>query len=284
MADRALAEMGADPGASLELPAIRLPRDWRPNAICLSQRGLLIGAGADLWLRQPTGQFEKLGTLPGELTALADAGDGTLWVSTRAAVYRMDAGRPTFAFQPKDSARSNIVSLAASTERVWVADAGNRRIWILDGSGRLVASFGERTSDYPGLVVPSPHLDVVRLPDGRFANVNPGLHRIELRNSDGRLLGFFGESGSALEQFPGCCNPTDLAALPDSAIATMEKGLPRIKVYDTDGRLLSLVAGSASFHPSTPGGDMAASANGEIWFLDRHRGEVRRFVREVRKR
>ena len=278
MADQSLAELGADRGAFREEQAIRLPAGWAARALCLSPRGPLVGADASLWRLTPEGRFAKVADFPEEVTAVAVGPDGRVWAAGPSTVYRVTEGAAEAVFRPGNARRSDLVSLAAGHDRVWAGDAGNRRVWILDGSGALVGSFGPKTKDYPGLVVPSPHLDVAALTDGRFANVNPGRHLIELREPDGRLLRAIGEGGSAVEQFSGCCNPTDIAVLRGNGIATMEKGLPRIKIYDLEGRMLRLVAGTDAFHPSTLGGDLAAAEDGRIWFLDRQRGELRRFA------
>ncbi|MFN3684942.1 MAG: hypothetical protein ACK41F_13560 [Fimbriimonadaceae bacterium] len=277
MADESLAELGSDRGVFQEEPPVRLPREWSAQALCLSAQGPLIGSGSTLWRLKPDGRFARVADLPEQVSAVAAGGDGQVWAVGPTTLYRVERGVAQAAFRPSDGSRAHLVSVAAGPDRIWVGDAGNRRVWILDGNGRLVGSFGSRRGDDPGLVVPSPHLDVAALSDGRFANVNPGLHRIELRTPDGRLLGSIGEGGSALQQFTGCCNPTDIAVLPGDRLATMEKGLPRIKLYDLEGGLLAVVAGTDAFHPSTPGGDLAASADGRIWFLDQNRGELRRF-------
>lgn len=278
MSDQSLAELGKDRGAFREEQPIRLPPEWTARALCLSQQGPLVGSDRTIWRLSTDGGFERVAGLQEDVAALAAGESGQVWAVGLTTVYRVSQGAAQAVFQPKSADRSHLVSVAASQDRVWVADAGNRRVWILDGNGGLVGSFGPKTKDYPGLVVPSPHLDVIALPDGLFANVNPGLHRIEVREADGRLVRAFGVGGSAVEQFTGCCNPTDIAALPSGRIATMEKGLPRIKIYDLEGRMLHLVAGTDKFHPSTQGGDLGATEDGRIWFLDRRRGELRRFA------
>jgi hypothetical protein len=132
----------------------------------------------------------------------------------------------------------------------------------------------------PGLIIPSPHLDVAWR-DATHLYVNdPGRHRVELYEVGGKLIGWWGTPSTALAGFSGCCNPTDLALLPDGRIVTAEKGIPRVKVYTPDGHLAGLVAGPDRFQELDAGMDLAADPEGRIFVLDPRARLVRVFVQQ----
>ncbi|MCX7799909.1 MAG: hypothetical protein N2109_06150 [Fimbriimonadales bacterium] len=282
MANQSLAQLGADEGLFRET-AIELPRAWRPAALAVSPHAGFVATGPTIFeIRQGT-EPRSVCTLEEDVVALAWRPSGGLLAASRSGVYAVDSGTFRRLFQAPDTERAHFASLAASDSRIWIGDAGCRKVWILDRDGKLVAGFGERTAVYPGILAPSPHLDVLALADGGFANVNPGRHRLEIRNADGRLLRSFGREGMGLEGFAGCCNPTDAAVLPDGRFATFEKGLPRIKLFHANGEFSELVAGSAAFHPKLEGGDLQCDPLGRIWFLDARKRKVRIFFREGRR-
>ncbi len=138
-----------------------------------------------------------------------------------------------------------LTSVEATDRHVFVADAGNRVVLRYDHDGELLGELArpDPERNIPGLLVPSPYLDIAMAPDGLLRVVNPGRHRIEAYTVDGYLELHWGEAGLSLEGFCGCCNPSHIAVLADGRVVTSEKGIPRVKVYSPEGQLLAAVAG-----------------------------------------
>ena len=117
--------------------------------------------------------------------------------------------------------------LAVGENEVFAADAGNRVVLRYDKSGKLVGRIGEKNKErnIPGLIVPSPYLDVELGRDGLLRVNNPGRHRVEAYTASGDLEFSWGKPSAAIEGFCGCCNPVGLAMLPDGRCVTCEKGI-----------------------------------------------------------
>lgn len=189
--------------------------------------------------------------------------------------------------------KARIVSVAAGASGVYAADAGGRFVLRYDRSGKLLGRLGERDPErgVPGLIVPSPHLDVALGRDGLVRVANTGRHRVEAYTPGGHLETAWGESSNALEGFAGCCNPCAFAILPDGSFVTAEKGIPRVKLYDARGAFAGAVAGPESFAegrralreewPSSSDRalDVAVDAAGRILVLDPSARAVIRFER-----
>ena len=139
---------------------------------------------------------------------------------------------------------------------VFAADAGNRVVLRYDKSGKLAGRIGEKNKErnIPGLIMPSPYLDVVLARDGLLRVNNTGRHRVEAYTPSGDLEFSWGKPSNAIEGFCGCCNPIGLALLPDGRYVTCEKGLPRVKVYSPEGVFESVVAGPESFPENAKSG------------------------------
>ena len=199
-------------------------------------------------------------SLPGEPTALcADGKRLAVGLRDRVAVYSVEAitgqqglAQPQ-ALQPPVvlGERAYVTGLAFVGNEIWVADAGNRRVYRIRNGG-LVGDLGapDGASGYPGLIVPSPHLDLALLPVGGFTP----------------RVG--GQAAMSDEGFAGCCNPVAVAALPDGRIVTAEKGLVRVKVYQADGTFQSVVATPPVLARGADSLDLATTAQGQILVLD----------------
>jgi hypothetical protein len=179
---------------------------------------------------------------------------------------------------------------------VFAADSGNRVVVRFDKSGKLIGRIGEKNKEHnvPGLIAPSPYLDVDLGRDGLLRVNNPGPHCVETYTVSGDLELSWGKPSAAIEGFCGCCNPVALALLPDGRCVTCEKGLPRVKVYAADGSLECVVAGPESFpenakvgslHDRSDGSlgglDAAIDARGRIYVLDLVQGDVRLMQRRA---
>lgn len=218
----------------------------------------------------------------------AVAPDGTLFVGLTDRIAIFDVAGKRQVDWPSPGPKTWFTGLAVTEREVFAADSGQRLVWRFDRSGRTLGRIGNRDSarGVPGLILPSPFLDVRLHPDGLLRLNNTGRHRIEAYTIAGDFEHAWGEASAAIAGFCGCCNPIGLAILPDGRTVTGEKGLPRVKVYRTDGTLESVVAGTETFadnvgqcaNPAdcTRGGlDVAVDSHGRIHILDRVTGEVR---------
>jgi hypothetical protein len=185
--------------------------------------------------------------------------------------------------------------LSVADNEVFAADSGSRVILCYDRSGKLARRIGEKNKErnVPGLVLPSPYLDVVLAPDGLLRVNNTGRHRVEVYTVQGELELAWGRPSAAIDGFCGCCNPIGLALLPDGRWVTCEKGLPRVKVYSAEGKFESVVAGPESFPDNArPGAvkdfsegnlgglDAAVDTTGKVYILDLVAGDVRVMTRK----
>jgi hypothetical protein len=154
--------------------------------------------------------------------------------------------------------------------RIFVADAGNRAVLKLDPSGKVLGRIGVKAAErnVPGLVVPSPYLDVKPGADGLLRVNNPGRHRVELYTADGDLEQAWGHPGNAIDCFCGCCNPIAVTPLPDGTCITCEKGLPRVKISAADGTLQAVVAGPESFPENARAGSQRDLSDGTLGGVD----------------
>lgn len=228
---------------------------------------------------------ERLRELPVEapVRCLRVASDGKVWVGLRDQVRVLDPQGEETARWPVFSGRPFLTGIALTEEDVFVADSGNRVIYRCTREGRVELRLGERNTErgVPGLVLPSPFLDVEMGGDGLLRVNNSGRHKIEYYTRDGDLEMSWGRPGVAIESFCGCCNPVGLAVGPEGRVITAEKGLPRVKVYGPDGTLESVVAGPDAFAPvaseeraetvqdtTQDGLDVALAADGRVAVLD----------------
>lgn len=261
-------------------------------------RGLAFGPDGTLWVAgdrmlshlSVDGRLLKPIRLKGEPYCLAVARDGTQYVGMRDHVEVYSATGALRARWHRPAAQSHLTSIALSPDTVWVADAGARVVWRYSRSGKLLGQIGKRDDSrgVPGLLVPSPHLDVA-VPTSDDPSLvwvsNPGRHRLEAYTPSGTLKRTWGKYAETMEGFTGCCNPTDFALLPDGRFVTSEKGVPRVKIYRSDGTLEALVAPPEVFSQKAPGHactsvglDLAVDRRGRIWVLDPMARAVRVFA------
>ncbi|MDO8542853.1 MAG: hypothetical protein Q7S40_20620 [Opitutaceae bacterium] len=248
---------------------------------------LHVAAGNEIVRLSPDGNTSRF-ELGAAVFCVAVAGDGTIHAGLRDHIQVLDARgnrRAAWEAQPK---RSWFSGLAVGENDVFAADAGNRVVVRYDRSGKVLGRIGAKDAarNIPGLIVPSPYLDVDIHPDGLLRVTNPGRHRFEAYTFDGDFEAAWGTASAAITGFCGCCNPIALAVLPDGRIITGEKGLARAKVFRADGTFESVVAGPESFAAGTkpasePGDgmrgglDAAVDSRGRIHLLDRATAEIR---------
>lgn len=191
--------------------------------------------------------------------------DGRVFVASANRVYEIVGGRAE-SLLLIGSPKAYLTSMSASDRYLWIADAGVRRIYRVSLRSLEMAEFGQKSKDYPGILAPSPHLDVAALQDGNVMWTNPGMHRFELHNSDGKLLKAWGKESMDIDGFAGCCNPTDIALFTDNTVITSEKGLPRIKVY-WRGKFDCVVSPASDRSENASGIDLASDGD-RIYALD----------------
>jgi hypothetical protein len=227
---------------------------------------------------------------------VAVAGDGTIYAGVRDHVEVFDPKGKRLATWESPGKRTWFTGLAVGEKDVFAADAGNRVVLRYDQSGKLTGRIGEKNKErnIPGLIMPSPYLDVKLARDGLLRVNNTGRHRVEAYTPSGDLEFSWGKPTAAIEGFCGCCNPVGLAMLPDGRYVTCEKGLPRVKVYSPEGAFESVVAGPESFVENAKatfvkgtedcrlgGLDAAVDSQRRIYILDLVANDVRVMKRKA---
>ncbi len=222
--------------------------------------------------------------IDGPATCIALDAEGNVYVGrqTKVEVFTPE-GKPLSAWGEPGRERGEldyVTGIAVYKTNVLVADAGNRCIHRFDTTGDFIDDIGKRdpAAGLPGLICPSPHLDLAVDPHGDIHVTNPGLVRVDRYGLDGRLLGNWGEGGGQPQQFSGCCNPTNIALRADGAVVTTEKVTARVKVYDARGAMLAFL-GPKYFTKEAVGLDVAVDPAGRLLVADPGDGGIRVFER-----
>ncbi|MEI6351008.1 MAG: hypothetical protein WCP06_07870 [Verrucomicrobiota bacterium] len=251
---------------------------------------LYVAAGNSVTAMKPEGTRGLEIALSGPARCVTVAKDGTIFVGLRDHIEVFDPKGKRLAAWESPGKKAWFTGLAATESDLFAADSGNRVVLRYDRSGKIVGRIGEKNADrnVPGLILPSPYLNVKIHGDGLLRVNNPGRHRVEAYTFDGDLEGAWGKPSMGIEGFCGCCNPINLAVLPDGRMVTCEKGLPRVKIYSAAGEFESVVAGTESFpenakvgagerdsDASLAGLDATVDSQGRIWILDLITGELR---------
>ena len=215
--------------------------------------------------------------LPEPARCVAVGNDGVMYAGLRDHVEVFEPRQKRWTPWESPGKRAWLTGLAVSEREVFVADAGNRVVLRYDKSGKLLNRIGEknRERNVPGLIVPSPYLDVALGADGLLRVNNPGRHCIEAYTKEGALELSWGKPSAAIEGFCGCCNPIAVAMLSDGRLVTCEKGLPRVKVYSATGMFESVVAGPESFPQNAKAGAARDLSDGTLggWTRNGRAGE-----------
>jgi hypothetical protein len=218
--------------------------------------------------------------LSGPARCVGVATDGTVYAGLRDHVEVYDRKGTRLATWDSPGKKVWFTGLAVGENDIFVADSGDRVVLRYDKSGKLLGRIGEKNAErnVPGLIVPSPYLDVALGHDGLLRVNNFGRHRVEVYTAGGDLEQTWGQPSNGIRGFCGCCNPTGLAMLPDGRYVTCEKGLPRVKVCSAEGKLDCVVAGTESFPENTKAHSMAdctvggldaeADEQGQVYVLD----------------
>lgn len=257
-----------------------------PRCIAVGADGQII-VGGDRVVRvvQADGRVSKSLAISGEATAVAAGPDGTIYVGMKDRIAQYPAGQfSAIVTQWKPLAKdSHITSIAVAKDAVYVADAGRRagRVLKFDLAGRFLGEIAAKddAKGIPGILTPSPHMDVAVAADGNIWVANPGHHQMELYSPDGTFQRYWGSAGTTIDTFLGCCNPSDFALLSDGQIVTAEKGIARVKIYQSDGHFQSVVATPEQFGGNRAGLDLATDAQGRVLLLEPGTRGIRVFAR-----
>ncbi|NIA21805.1 MAG: hypothetical protein GWP05_07555 [Anaerolineaceae bacterium] len=294
---------GAGPSAAVETPlAGRLVRTIRPGLAGL--KGIAADGSGRFYLAGRRGvtvfdsEWKKLRQLPtpNQATAVALDDSARVYVTERRRVHVFSGrGRLLDSWGEPGKGRgqlSFVTGITVAGANLWLADAGNRVVHRFTPGGDFIDDIGGRDpqTGRPGIICPSPYLDVAASGDGTLYVGNPGKWRVEQYDLNGRLVRYWGAPGLAANRFQGCCNPTNLALTPEGNFVTAEKGAaPRVKVSDGRGRLLALMGkeyftARPSAYPGArnAGLDIAVTGQGRIFVVDPARGVVLEFELEER--
>jgi len=241
-------------------------------------RRIAVGSLEHLYLATRSGvsivdkQGRSAGEIPSALPVrcVVVAADGTVYSGLRDHVEVFDPKSERIATWEAPSKKAWLTGLAVGSNNLFVADSASRCVLRYDRSGKLSGRIGEKNKErtIPGLIVPSPYLDVDLGRDGLLRVNNPGRHCVELYTQNGDLEGSWGKPSAAIEGFCGCCNPVGLALLPDGKCITCEKGLPRVKIYSAEGIFECVVAGPESFTENGKPGSIRDLSDGTMGGLD----------------
>jgi len=272
-------------------------RNPEPRRLALGpQDRIYVAAKTGVSILDPQGV--PIGDIPlsDPARAIAVAADGTLYVGMRDHIEVFDSKSALLAAWDSPGKKTWFSGLAVGQQDVFAADSGNRVVLHYDRAGKLKGRIGEKSKErnVPGLIVPSPYLDVALGRDGLLHVNNPGRHSVEAYTLNGDLELSWGKPSGSIEGFCGCCNPIALTMLPDGKHVTCEKGLPRVKVYAADGTFECVVAGPESFPENARTGslyglsccsmgglDAAVDSRGRIHVLDLVAGDVQVMQRKA---
>lgn len=274
-----------------------------PHALAVAADGTLWVVGDRAVVHfTPTGETLHRIELEQEPTCLAleptsATGAGRVYVGVGQRVLVFSESGEAVAQWPELGAKSQITALAATSQHLFIADAGRRVVLCCDREGREQNRIGaaDPERNMPGFIIPSPYFDLLVGGDDVVWIVNPGARRVESYSYDGQLQAMWGQAGSQLSDFFGCCNPAHLALLPDGRFITSEKGIPRVKIYSATGDFECVVAGSKELGVSAAAltdargeqvervFDVAGGPDGGVWVLDSQAHAIRAFYPKERE-
>ncbi len=231
---------------------------------------LCVSGGQQVTVLATDGSHIRDIPLGGPAGCAALTADNTLYAGVRDHVEVLNkAGAKVQSWEPAGK-KSWFTAIAVAENDVFVADAGSRMILRYDKSGKLLKRIGEKNKEtsVPGLIVPSPYLDVEIAKDGLLRVNNPGRHCVEIYTPDGELELSWGRPSAAIDGFCGCCNPISVCGLPGGGCVTCEKGVPRVKVYSDQGVFECVVAGAEAFPENMKAGAARRASDGMMGGLD----------------
>jgi hypothetical protein len=242
-----------------------------PNRIAVDEhRRIYIAAAKGVSVYDETGGNLLNVALPKPARCVAIGAEGRIYAGMRDRIAVFNAeGKEIQQWNPV-AGNAWLTGIAVGHDAVFVADSGNRLIWRHDLAGKVERQIGKKNKDrnVPGIVLPSPFLDVEIGADGLLRVNNPGRHVVELYTQDGDLELSWGKPSAGIDGFCGCCNPIGLSVLPDGRYVTCEKGLPRVKVYSAKGEFDCVVGGPELFPGNAESGSQQNKAEGRFGGMD----------------
>jgi len=270
----------------------------RLSGLAREPRRIAAGPGDSLYIATSTGVdiLHRTGAKLAQISTasaarcVAAAEDGTVYIGLRTHVEVFDRQGRQLSTWEAPTKKTWFTGLCVGANDVFAADSANRVVFRYDRSGKLAGRIGEKSQErnIPGLIVPSPYLDVKLGLDGLLRVNNPGRHSVQVFTPAGDLEFSWGKPSLAVDGFCGCCNPVGLALFSDGRCVTCEKGVPRVKVYSAERSFESVVAGPELFRENgrpgqvsdrsdgTLGGlDATVDSQGNVYILDLVAGDVR---------
>jgi hypothetical protein len=205
---------------------------------------------------------------PARCVAIAE--DGIVYAGSRKQIEVFNSKGQALATWNAPSPKTWFTGLSVGANDVLAADSANRVVYRYDRSGKLLGRIGDKSKErnIPGLIVPSPYLDVKLGRDNLVRVNNPGRHRVDVFTLEGDLEFSWGKPSGAIEGFCGCCNPVGLALLSEGRCVTCEKGIPRVKVYAADHSLDAVVAGPELLKENGRAGQLSDQSDGTLGGVD----------------
>jgi len=213
------------------------------------------------------GGTAKIPTVSEPRYDLIEGPHGGFFTATRQElIFHKDASDSQGAVLLSLGGNAYITNLETDGTYIYIADMGNRLFWKVTHEGKMVANWGKKDPalNQPGLIVPSPYLELTIDSEGKLWGVNPGRHSVDLYDENLAVVRSWGFASSRTPGFCGCCNPTHLVALADGTFLTAEKGLPRVKHYSTKGELMGVVVPPTDFEVGTEAIIIAARSAEEV--------------------
>ncbi|HPK24089.1 MAG TPA: hypothetical protein PLJ95_03245 [Candidatus Hydrogenedentes bacterium] len=265
----------------------------RPTAAAPGAEGTFFAAARDKIIHlNPDGSVLQEFAVSGVPRCLVSGNENRLYAGVDGHIEVWSLGGDLLESWQPAGEKSWLTSLLLHEENLYSADAGLRCVLRYDLSGALLQRIGEKDAgrDIPGLIVPTPFLDIAVDPLGAFWTTNPGRHGLESYRPDGELLSAWYRPAMGTAGFCGCSNPAHIAFLPDGTLVTAEHGLSRVKLYSPDQQFLMMVAGPETFGES-PGmmlpqdqepaiRDLLVDEKGRILVLDAKKAQLRIFEKK----
>ncbi len=237
--------------------------------ISVSGEKLFVAAGNHLRVLNLKGEEQLAVEFAEPVRCAAGTRDGRIFIGLKSRVEVRDSKASSLSSWDLPSEKTWLSGMVAGKEDLYLADSGNRVVLRYNFEGKVLGRIGEKNAQrgVPGIILPSPYLQVALGKDGLLRVNNPGRHRVDVYTPDGDLEMHWGVAGGGIAGFCGCCNPIGIAVLPDGRCITSEKGVPRVKLYDTDGTFKSVVA-RAELFPNNARSGAARRADGLLGGLD----------------
>ena len=179
------------------------------------------------WCAQPPRYSPDLRALRLLLPEATDEmGDPEQWLFLDTETTGLAGGSGTYAF---------LVGIAwwedggLEIEQFFLREYSEERSLLFALREKMAGRIGQKNAErnVPGLIVPSPFLDVMIHRDGLLRVNNPGRHQVEAYTFDGDLEAVWGKAEAVPTQgFCGCCNPIGLAMLSAGADRDVREGHP----------------------------------------------------------